>query len=193
MSCEETQEQVSLLIDAELEEPHQVALFRHLEGCCECRLFFDSMLRFSKAAKRDLEEIRLVADDILPLHGPLPVSVRAAGDGANSLPMHPSGLTGRRSHRRASEDAVGALPDRRSGWGWKRWTGLLAGGWRMPAPVAIGLALVLLVAGALVGTRISTIAGGGGPMGRDGRVVKPTVVVVCSLPEVQVLGSASRL
>ena len=63
----------------------------------------------------------------------------------------------------------------------------------MPAPVIVGLAMVLLIAGALVGARISTLSGGAGPEGRAERATKPTVVVICSLPEIQVLGSASRL
>lgn len=157
MNCEANQEQVSLLIDAELEAADQVGVFKHLEGCSDCRLFFQSMIRLRKAAKRDLDEISLAANEILPQHAPrLPNSRR-----------------------------------RRSGTGrWARW---LAGGWRMPAPVAVGLAAILLVTGALVGVRLVGISGNAGRQGLAARTAEPIVVVVCSLPEVQVLGNASRL
>jgi hypothetical protein len=170
-----------LLIDAELEEPDQVILFRHLEGCPDCRLFFDSMLRFRKATKRDQEEINLAADEILPRRSPLPMNEPASGQGARHLSKSPSGGEPRDLNKRPSGNGT-----RRRLW-------LIAGGWRVPAPVAVGLAMALLVAGALVGARISTLSGGDGPGGRAERMAKPTVVVVCSLPEVQVLGNGSRL
>jgi hypothetical protein len=181
VSCEARQEQVSLLIDAELEERDQVILFRHLEGCSDCRLFFDSMLRFRKATKRDQEEINLAADEILPRRSPLPSNEPASGHGARHLEARPSGAKSRDLNKRPSGD------------GTKRRLRVIAGGWRVPAPVAIGLAMALLVAGVLVGTRISILSGGDGPGGRAERMAKPTVVVICSLPEVQVLGSGSRL
>jgi predicted anti-sigma-YlaC factor YlaD len=152
VNCEGRQEQVSLLIDAELEEADQVGVFKHLEGCSDCRLFFRSMIRLRRAAKRDREEISLAANEILPERSPLPL--------------------GRGNGR------------------WERW---LAGGWRMPAPVAVGLAVILLITGALVGTRMVGISGNAGRQGLAERPAKPIVVVVCSLPEVQVLGSPSRL
>jgi predicted anti-sigma-YlaC factor YlaD len=153
VNCEANQEQVSLLIDAELAEADQVTVFRHLEGCPDCRLFFQSMIRLRKAAKRDLEEISLAANEILP--------------------------------QRLAPAPLGGETKRRANW--------LAGGWRMPAPAAVGLAVVLLVTGALVGSRLVGISGSAGRQGLAGRTVRPTVVVVCSLPEVQVLGSRSRL
>jgi hypothetical protein len=181
VSCEAKQEQVSLLIDAELEEPDQVVLFRHLEGCSDCRLFFDSMLRFRKATKRDQEEINLAADEILPQRSPLPTNEHTSGHGARHLNKNPSGGKARDVNKRPSGD------------GTSRWLRVLAGGWRVPVPVAVGLAMALLVTGVLVGARISTTSGGMGPEGRAERMVKPTVVVICSLPEVLVLGSGSRL
>jgi predicted anti-sigma-YlaC factor YlaD len=157
VSCDARQEQVSLLIDAELEESDQVTLFGHLENCTECRLFLDSMIRFRNAARRDHEASSLAADEALPQGSRLPLKEAASGHGE------------------------------------RRWLRILTRGWRMPASVAIGAAVVLLVAGAIVGTRISTLSGGGGPEGQAGLTSKPAVVVICSLPEVEVLGNASHL
>ena len=146
MSCETFQEQVSLLIDAELEESDQVALFRHFGGCPACRQFFDSMVRFRKAARMDQEEMFRSAGELLPQRSPLP------------------------SERR---------PTARGTQGWLQ---VIAGGWRMPAPVAVGLALVLMIAGALLGARIAVVSESPGSF-------KPSVVVVCGLPEVEVVGT----
>jgi hypothetical protein len=172
---------VSLLIDAELEEPDQVILFKHLEGCSDCRLFFESMLRFRKATKRDQEEINLAADEILPQRSAFPMNERTPGHGARHLNDRPSGGKAKDLNKRPSGD------------GTRRWLKVIAGRWRVPAPVAVGLAMALLIAGALVGARISALSGGDGPGGRAERMAKPTVVVICSLPEVQVLGNGSRL
>ncbi len=146
MSCEAKQEQLSLLIDAELQEPDQVGLFRHLEGCSDCRLFFRSMIRLRNAAKRDQEEIALTADEILP-------------------PWDPAAV-------------------QRSSRGRSRWIEIVSGGWRMPKPVAIGVAIVLIAGGIVLGSRIAS-TGGSGAAGD--RIAKPAVVVVCSLPEVEVV------
>jgi hypothetical protein len=181
VSCEARQEQVSLLIDAELEVSGQAALFGHLEECLDCRLFFDSMVRLRRAAKRDQEEIELAADEVLPRHIPLPMHV------------HPSGNRWRRLLKHPFRHDSGRLPGRLSGNRAKRWLQILAGGWRMPVPMAVGLAMVLLVAGALVGARLSALSGSAGLEGPGGHQPKPTVVVICSLPEVQVLGSGSHL
>lgn len=181
MSCEARQEQVSLLIDAELEETGQVALFRHLEGCSECRLFFHSMHRFRNAAKRDQEELNRTADEVLPLPGQLPIDRHRSGDDVR----HPV--------TRPYETGADRRDQRSPAKGTRRWSRVLAGGWRMPAPVAVGLAMALLVAGAFVGARVSSLSGGPGLNGRAGHTVKPAVVVVCALPEVRVLGSGSRL
>jgi hypothetical protein len=181
VSCEAKQEQVSLLIDAELEEPAQVILFKHLEGCSDCRLFFDSMLRFRKATKRDQEEINLAADEVLPRRSPFPMNEHMSGHGARHLSKSPSGGEPRGLNKSPSGD------------GTRRWLMVIARGWRVPAPVAVGLAMALLVAGALVGARVSAFSGGDGRGGRAERMAKPTVVVICILPEVQVFGNGSRL
>jgi predicted anti-sigma-YlaC factor YlaD len=158
MSCETAQEQVSLLIDAELEGSAQAKLFGHLEGCSECRSFFDSMVRFRKAAHMDREEIFLAASEVLPPRSPVPRSLFPA-----------------REHRFAA--------------GWTRW--LRAGSWRMPVPAGVGLAIVLLFAGALLGARLASISRGSGMKWTAGETAKPTVVVVCGLPEVEVHGTGS--
>jgi len=46
MTCEEHQEQISELIDNELEEQQSPALFSHLSTCEECRRFLHTTLRF---------------------------------------------------------------------------------------------------------------------------------------------------
>ncbi|MDM7915922.1 MAG: anti-sigma factor [Candidatus Eisenbacteria bacterium] len=74
------------------------------------------------------------------------------------------------------------------------WQRILAGGgMRMPVPVAISIAIVLLLAGIVLGTRIA------GRPGQDGlridrleRASRSEVVVVCGLPEVQVVGSTPK-
>jgi hypothetical protein len=181
VTCVAKQEQVSLLIDAELEEADQVTLFRHLEECSDCRLFFHSMIRFRNAAKRDQEELNLAADEILPQHSQLPMD----------KPRHRD--DGRRLIPRLAGDGASPLERRPHGGGTRRWAKLLTGGWKLPAPMAVGLAVALLVAGALVGARVSTRSGVAGLDGPAGRKANPTVVVVCALPEVRVLGSGSHL
>lgn len=77
-------------------------------------------------------------------------------------------------------------PERRPGRTRSRWVEILTGGWRMPAPVAIALAIALIAGGAVLGSRLAVVGGAGAPGDRS---VKPTVVVVCSLPEVEVVQS----
>ena len=167
MSCERAQEQVSLWIDAELEESAQAALFGHLEGCSECRRFLDSMVRFRKAAAVDREEIFLSAGEALPPRSPVPAEARRTDAGGKPT--------------RRSQEAGQPGP---------RWPRVLAGGWRrLPAPVAAGLAVILLAAGALLGARLAAVSGGGGPEWSAARMEKPAVIVVCGLPEVEVVGS----
>ena len=153
MSCETAQQQVSLLIDAELEEAAQVSLFRHLEGCSECRCFFDSMVRFRKATRTDREEIFLEADELLSQHGPLPV-------------------------RQGSSEP-----------GERRWLRALTAGWRIPVPMGVVLAVVLLFTGALVGVRLASVSAGSPWLRTGGGRARPAVVVVCGLPEVEVVGT----
>ncbi len=154
MPCDERQEQASRWIDSELGESEQILLFRHLEGCPDCRLFLDSMVRFRNAAKKDRDLLFQGADELLP-----PAE-------AFRIPV--------------------ARPSFRDGWIWR-----LGAGIRLPAPVAVGLAVVLVVLGILVGARFSTGPGGGRPHwelgGASGeRKGDERVVVVCGLPEVEV-------
>jgi predicted anti-sigma-YlaC factor YlaD len=150
VNCEARQEQVSLLIDGEAGEPDEAAVFRHLGECPDCRLFFDSMIRFRNTARRDREEITRAADEALRAQAPIP------------------------RERGRSRPGLG------------RWLPFLAGGWRVPAPAILGLAVVLLVGGALLGVRLARVSGGAGAEGSAGMRGKPVVVVVCSLPEVEV-------
>lgn len=72
MTCDERQLQLSLLMDAESCALEQAGLFTHLEGCPECRHFFDSLIRFRSTARQDREEILRQADERLPARFPLP-------------------------------------------------------------------------------------------------------------------------
>jgi predicted anti-sigma-YlaC factor YlaD len=74
MRCEERQLQLSLRMDAESGGMEQTGLFTHLEGCAECRHFFDSLLRFRSTARQDREEILREAEETLPARLPLPVA-----------------------------------------------------------------------------------------------------------------------
>jgi len=75
MSCEETRQQLSLIMDAEGEGMEQAGLFAHLEGCPGCRQFLDSLIRFRKTAQRDREEILREAEERLPSAAPLPGAI----------------------------------------------------------------------------------------------------------------------
>lgn len=152
MSCETWQEQVSLLIDAELPEPDEAGLFGHLEACFECRLFFGSVVRFREAARKDREDILHAADEVLPARSPLFREPR---------------------------------PARTRGW-----LRIPAGGWRVPAPVALGAAAALIVIGVLFGSRLESAPGGSGLAWRGERAAEPAVVVVCGLPPVEVVGAS---
>jgi hypothetical protein len=74
MTCEERQLQLSLLMDAESDGMEQAGLFTHLEGCAECRHFFDSLIRFRSTARVDREEILRQAEESLPARFPPPVA-----------------------------------------------------------------------------------------------------------------------
>lgn len=149
MDCESRQEQVGSLIDGELGEHDQVALFRHLEECLDCRSFLHSMIRVRNAVRLDREEILATANEVLP------ASIRL--DAGERTPV---------------------------GHGWRE---VLTGWWRLPAPVAVGLGVALLLCGALLGARVATTMGPG-QNGHAGGTTRPTVIVVCSLPEVEVVG-----
>jgi anti-sigma factor RsiW len=86
--------------------------------------------------------------------------------------------------RRARRGAPATGPGSRRLW---------ASGWRIPAPIAVGLGVLLLVAGLLIGSRIppearrtATPAEGLEPASG------PTVVLVSWMPEVAVVGSRER-
>lgn len=82
MSCEEHRQRLSLMMDAEGEGMEQAGLFAHLETCSGCRSFFDSLIRFRKAARRDREEILRQADELLPVHAPLPAELQRGPRGS---------------------------------------------------------------------------------------------------------------
>lgn len=148
MNCESRQEQVGILIDGELGESDQVALFRHLEECLECRSFLHSMIRVRNAVRLDREEILAIADEALP------ASIRP--------------------------EVVRRSPTRH------RWHEILTGRLRLPAPVAVGLGVALLLCGAVLGARIASTLGPGQHADGSG-TNRSTVIVVCSLPEVEVV------
>lgn len=81
MNCDTRQEQAGLLMDGDLPESSQPAVFGHLEGCSDCRGFLDSMIRLRMSARMDHENLLLAADQILPDWSPpavesLPAPVR---------------------------------------------------------------------------------------------------------------------
>ncbi len=57
-------------------------------------------------------------------------------------------------------------------------------GWRLPAPVAVGMAAVLVAGGVLLGARLESAAESAGKRG------EPQVVLVYGLPQVEVVGNA---
>jgi anti-sigma factor RsiW len=65
-------------------------------------------------------------------------------------------------------------------------------GWTFPVPVGVGLALILLLAGALLGARLGRPSSASRATEQAERTAAPAVVVVCGLPEVEVLGSTIR-
>jgi hypothetical protein len=149
VTCDERQMQLSLLMDAESHGPEQAGLFTHLEGCPECRHFFDSLIRFRSTARQDREEILRQADELLPTR--LPLSARPGA-------------------RRPLES-----------W------------WRpgLPAPAALALAALLLVAGIAIGAHLAARPGRA-PQGapnaeaaKQPRLV-PTYIYVCSMPQIEV-------
>ncbi len=161
MSCEEHRQRLSLMMDGEGEGTEQAGLFAHLEGCAGCRQFLDSLIQFRKAARRDRQEILREAAEVIPERAPLPATVgRAAG---------------------------GSRAARPRGWG----------GWlrpSLPAPAALALAVLLLAAGIAIGVGL-------GARRNPARLAPnvetttspstaPTVIYVCSMPEVKVSAPA---
>ena len=67
----------------------------------------------------------------------------------------------------------------------------LGRGWMLPIPAGVAIALVLLATGFLLGARLGAAPGDPGRPGLAERIVEPDVVVVCSLPVVEVLGDES--
>ncbi len=75
--------------------------------------------------------------------------------------------------------------------GARRWLKALTGGWRVPAPIAVGLAVLLLAGGALLGSRVGYVPGQRGAEGHRSPS-GASVVVVCGLPPVDVVGVSPR-
>ena len=157
MNCETYRQQLSLMMDADPGGLEQAGLFAHLGGCAECRHFFDSLIRFRGAARRDREEILRQAEEMLPARLPLPVQAGA--------------------HR-----PLGAWP---SSW------------WRpgRPAPAAIAIAVLLLVAGIAIGAGLAIRFGRTPQRTPDTELAKQppggrTYVYVCSMPQIEVVGAS---
>lgn len=163
MSCENMQENVSRLMDGELEEPGQERLFEHMRACAPCRLFLASTLRFRKASAADREGLLREADERLPAASEI---LRAAE--ASSRPMQrvrvrrPAGRAGLRFERRS-----------------------------MSAPAALAFAAVLLALGLFLGLRLggasrAVQADGAGITGAGSA---SGTIIVCGLPGIEVVGS----
>jgi predicted anti-sigma-YlaC factor YlaD len=157
MTCDERQLQLSLLMDAESCDLEQAGLFAHLEGCTECRHFFDFLIRFRSTARQDREEILRQADDRLPARFPLPAQAGA----------------------RQSQ-----------GTWWSSW-------WRpgLPAPAAIAFAVLLLVAGIVIGAGLAARTGRTPQRTPDAEQAKQppggtTYIYVCSMPQIEVTGKS---
>ena len=149
MNCDIRQGQAGLLIDGELSESDQPALFGHLQECADCRGFLDSMIRLRISARSDHEDLLLDADRILP----------------------------------EWSSPVGRSHPTRAG----RRFGIFALRWRMPVPTAVGLAMILLVVGAILGARVGISGGRSGADRGGAQVVQSAVVVVCGMPAVDVV------
>jgi hypothetical protein len=91
VTCDERQLQLSALMDAESDGIEQSGLFTHLEGCAECRHFFDTLIRFRGTAQQDRQEILRQADETLPARLPLPMrpGARRAAGASRSAWWHP--------------------------------------------------------------------------------------------------------
>ncbi len=162
MDCEKNQMRAGLLIDAALDGSGQVGLYRHLEECAGCRSFLDSMIRFRNTARIDRERIESKADEVLGSWDPAGAARRARAGGDA-----PRGAT-RERERLSREPLIRRL--------------------RFSIPVAVAVAAALLVAGMFIGGRLSTRSGV--LPAREGAVESSRpVVVVCGLPEVEVVGN----
>lgn len=157
MTCDERQLQLSRLMDAETDGLEQAGLFTHLEGCTECRHFFDSLIHFRNTARQDREEILRQADERLPARFPLPAQAGA----------------------------------HRSPGAW------LSSWWRpaLPAPAAFAFAVLLLVAGIAIGTRLAARPAGTPQRTPDAEQAEqpsggPTYIYVCSMPQIEVTGKS---
>ena len=157
MTCDERQLQLSLLMDAESCALEQAGLFTHLEGCTECRHFFDSLIHFRNTARQDREEILRQADERLPARFLLP-----ARPGASLTP---------------------------GAW--------LSSWWRpaMPVPAAIAFAVLLLVAGIVIGASLAARPNRAPQRTPDAEQAKqppggPTYIYVCSMPQIEVVGTS---
>ena len=157
MTCDERQLQLSRLMDADTGDLEQAGLFTHLEGCTECRHFFDSLIRFRSTARQDREEVLRQADERLPARLRLPVRPGA----------------------------------RRPPGAW------LSSWWRpgLPVPAAIAFAVLLLVAGIVIGASLAARPGRAPQRTPDAEQAKqppggPTYIYVCSMPQIEVTGKS---
>lgn len=157
MSCDLLQEDAGALIDGELAEDRQVALFRHLESCPECRGHLDWLLRSRQELRKDRDAL-LAEAEALPAAGAL-----------FDLPAEPRPAAMR---SKAFWRARGFVPG------------------RIALPIGIAAALILWLAGLFVGTRLTHRSPRA--LERAEGTPAPAVVVVCGLPEVEVLGRTVR-
>ena len=157
MSCDHLQEDIGALIDGELGEGPQVALFRHLESCPECRRHLAWLLQNRQELRRDRESLLAEAEALPPATG-----LFGSPEGPPLVAAGPERLPNPRRFTFA----------------------------RIPLPIGIAAALLLWLAGLLVGTRLTHRAPRA--VERAEGTPVPSVVVVCGLPEVEVRGSAVR-
>jgi hypothetical protein len=171
MSCESVQEKVSLFIDDALDEAEQAPMFAHLKECEECRHFLGSLMRFRKASARERDLLQRQADEILP--------------SAEAVLFATQAHT-REARTRSASPPAGA---RGAGRALRLGAARPAVGRGMPVPLALGIALLLLVAGLLIGTRIGGPSGPA-PAADTAAGVSPAskTVIVCGLPAVEVVG-----
>ena len=138
-------------------------LFAHLEGCPECRVFLEALLQFRGAARRDRERTLSEADALFPAEAPLPLAATPSLRVAGARP------------------AGGRARGARSWWP--------AG---LPAPAAVALAALLLIAGIAIGVGAAARLGQSPQRVPDTEMAKQppggfTVVYVCAVPEIEVV------
>ncbi|TAK55499.1 MAG: hypothetical protein EPO24_12125 [Bacteroidetes bacterium] len=65
MTCDEHKEQISLLLDSELENGSQRTLFKHLSECAGCQQFLDSVILLREMRKKESITFPSEIDDAL--------------------------------------------------------------------------------------------------------------------------------